>query len=222
MSRSEQNERENSGKSVLEQKEQENEISVLKQNEQENSGISVLKKESGGYGPQTAPPKGLRIWGKRILTGILVLFWMFLIGSFSAQTGGESGNLSTKAADKVVLVEEWVKGKTYPAAERRMKIQKMQFPIRKLAHMTEYACLALLLIWHLGTYPAVNKRSPFRFPLALGIVVLYAATDEFHQRFVPGRSGQLKDVCIDGMGALAGVLVCWGFWKLKNRDRKNR
>lgn len=166
-----------------------------------------------------------KLFVKRLLTGILVLIWMFLIGSFSAQNGGESGNLSTKAADKVVLVEEWVKGKAYPETERWRKIQRMQFPIRKLAHMTEYACLALLLVWHLGTYPglrggaqtlrnpAENSRARFlsknsRFLLAFGLAVLYAATDEFHQLFVPGRSGQLRDVGIDGLGALLGVLFC--------------
>lgn len=204
---------------------------------------------------QTVRPDSGRIWGKRLLTGVLVLMWMFVIGSFSAQTGGESGNLSTKAADKVVLVEEWVKGKAYPETERRMKIQRMQFPIRKLAHMTEYACLGLLLVWHLGTYFIENERSDSfeemkesltckggqqgsrvrekrgnirlwlqkgnrRFPLAFGIAVLYAAADEFHQRFVPGRSGQLRDVCIDGAGALLGVLMCWGIWKIRNHNAK--
>lgn len=159
--------------------------------------------------PQTGSQKKERMWGKRLLTGILVLGWMFLIGSFSAQNGGESGNLSAKAADKVVLVEEWVKGKPYPEAERWRKIRNMQFPLRKLAHMTEYACLALLLTWHLLTYPGL-RRGPFGrlLALAFGLAVLYAATDEFHQLFVPGRSGQLKDVCIDGAGALLGVLFC--------------
>lgn len=45
------------------------------------------------------------------------------------------------------------------------------------------------------------------------IAVLYAASDEIHQLFVPGRSGQLSDVILDSAGALAGVaaftVLCW-------------
>ena len=36
---------------------------------------------------------------------------------------------------------------------------------------------------------------------------VYAATDEFHQLFIPGRSGQVSDVLLDSAGALAGVLI---------------
>ena len=39
--------------------------------------------------------------------------------------------------------------------------------------------------------------------------VLYACSDEFHQLFVPGRSGQFIDVCIDSSGALFGILCLW-------------
>ena len=45
------------------------------------------------------------------------------------------------------------------------------------------------------------------------IAALYAASDEIHQLFVPGRSGQLSDVILDSAGALAGVaaftVICW-------------
>ena len=40
-----------------------------------------------------------------------------------------------------------------------------------------------------------------------GIAALYAAADEFHQLFVPGRSGQVSDVMLDSAGALAGLLI---------------
>ena len=49
--------------------------------------------------------------------------------------------------------------------------------------------------------------------LPWAIAAAYAATDEFHQLFVPGRSGQLSDVILDSAGALAGVaaftVLCW-------------
>ena len=68
--------------------------------------------------------------------------------------------------------------------------------LRKGAHVTEYAILALLL-WR-----ALGRRLP---ALALGI--LYAASDELHQHFVRGRHGSPVDVAIDTMGLLAGLIV---------------
>ena len=55
--------------------------------------------------------------------------------------------------------------------------------------------------------------------LAWGIGALYACTDEFHQRFVPGRSGELRDVGIDCCGVLTGVLLYTAYRHLKNRQQ---
>ena len=51
----------------------------------------------------------------------------------------------------------------------------------------------------------------------------YAATDEFHQLFVAGRSGQIKDVLIDTIGACIGLLVLYFMFKIwqKKEMRKN-
>jgi VanZ family protein len=70
------------------------------------------------------------------------------------------------------------------------------FVLRKLAHMTEYAILAVLLVRALG------RELP-----AWLLAVAYAATDEFHQRFVSGRHASPVDVCIDAAGAAIGILV---------------
>ena len=68
--------------------------------------------------------------------------------------------------------------------------------LRKLAHMTEYAVLALLLLRATGSYA-----------WAFGLAVGYACTDEFHQTFVRGRHGSPVDVGIDAVGALIGLAV---------------
>ena len=41
-----------------------------------------------------------------------------------------------------------------------------------------------------------------------------ACTDEFHQYFVPGRSAEFKDVCIDTAGALAGLMILYFILKV--------
>lgn len=67
--------------------------------------------------------------------------------------------------------------------------------LRKAAHLTEYAVLGALLARALPELAA------------LGAGIAYAATDELHQYFVPGRHGSLLDVGIDATGVLAGVLL---------------
>ena len=58
-------------------------------------------------------------------------------------------------------------------------------------------------------------------PWAAG--TFYAGTDEFHQLFVPGRSGQITDVILDSCGVLTGVLVMGlFFWWLKQREQKKK
>ncbi len=69
------------------------------------------------------------------------------------------------------------------------------FTFRKLAHVGEFAVLGFLLARALARVPA------FLVGLA------YAVSDELHQAFVPGRQGSARDVAIDALGVLIGVLV---------------
>ena len=43
--------------------------------------------------------------------------------------------------------------------------------------------------------------------MALLICAVYAATDELHQMFVQGRSCEVRDILIDSLGALTGILI---------------
>jgi VanZ family protein len=51
--------------------------------------------------------------------------------------------------------------------------------------------------------------------VAISIAVGYAATDEFHQRFVPGRSAQLSDLLADAVGVMVGTGLCWAWGRFK-------
>lgn len=84
-------------------------------------------------------------------------------------------------------------------------IGQVQFFVRKAAHVTEYAILAGLLFRALrSSLEGFWRRAAFAFFTAL----LFAATDEWHQSFANTRTASLGDVCIDGLGAIAGLLVC--------------
>jgi VanZ family protein len=75
--------------------------------------------------------------------------------------------------------------------------------LRKGAHMTEYAVLAVLLARALG------REAP-----ALAVGILYAASDELHQAFVRGRHASPIDVAIDAVGLLIGLIA----WRRGSRD----
>lgn len=149
-----------------------------------------------------------------IATGLLVIFWMLVIGSFSAQTGESSAGLSRQVAERAVDLEETLTGRSYSTAEHTKRVDMIHIPIRKLAHMTEYAILVVLLELHFFC-----GRRRFLL-LGWGIATAYAVTDELHQLFVDGRSGSVRDVCIDSAGACIGAIVVFLCGKLLARRKR--
>ncbi len=81
---------------------------------------------------------------------------------------------------------------------------EMDFLLRKIAHVVEYAVLSALL-WR--ALEGGRPRGVWTlFLLSFFLSVLYAASDEWHQSFVPGRGASARDVLIDAAGALAAAL----------------
>jgi VanZ family protein len=68
--------------------------------------------------------------------------------------------------------------------------------VKKGGHILAYAILAFLL-----------RRNGLSLPTAVAIAAIYAVSDEYHQTFVPGRTGRALDVVIDGVGITLGVLA---------------
>lgn len=89
-------------------------------------------------------------------------------------------------------------------------VAMIQGVIRKLGHVTEYFILGILLFraFRGGSNELRSMRWAFS---SLLVVVLYAASDEFHQSFVPARTASLFDVGIDTLGGILaqGVNVLW-------------
>jgi VanZ family protein len=86
-------------------------------------------------------------------------------------------------------------------------IAVIHFTLRKLGHFTEYAILAALL-WRAlrGTFTAISRATVSLNTFL--IAAAFAASDEFHQSFVPTRTSSAHDVMIDCFGALVAVLLC--------------
>jgi VanZ family protein len=77
------------------------------------------------------------------------------------------------------------------------------FSVKKGGHMTGYALLAVSLMLR------QQRTTPRTFLITLGVCLIYALSDEYHQSFVPGRNSTLLDVGIDMIGASVGVMVWW-------------
>lgn len=139
---------------------------------------------------------------------ILTLLWMLAIFGFSAQDADESSQMSLGIGKAVgeVFVEEY---DTWPSEKQLSFVETIELPIRKAAHVSEYTLLGILLM---GAWCG-------RWKWAFFTGAAYAACDEFHQLFVPGRSGQFTDVCIDSTGVILGILIFCLFRRIISEKR---
>ncbi len=144
----------------------------------------------------------MKIYIVRIGSLVLSILTALMIYSFSADTAQESGNLSGEITDKV-LSTVGVDKETTPPLEYQQIKEKTEFSIRKLAHFSEYFLLGCFLCIFFQTFPL---KAWIPLLLSLAVAVPYAALDEWHQSFVPGRGPGMRDVLIDSAGSLCGAI----------------
>ena len=145
---------------------------------------------------------------KRKKTGmiwlIFTIIWMSVIFSFSAKKAVESEGMSHSVGKEIgrLIVPQFT---SWSEDKQEQFAEKIDFPVRKCAHASEYAVLGVLM---LGTaYSFAEDQGKKNRLLCWCAGTAYAATDEFHQLFVPGRSCQFRDVCIDSAGILTGIVL---------------
>jgi VanZ family protein len=154
----------------------------------------------------TKTHKFLKFW-------LPVLVWMTVI--FSASADSHSSEHTSRF---FVPFLHWLFPQMSP-----VNIEKIHHLFRKCGHLTEYAILALL-VWR--ALHASKKNLPkWSWPKVGGtllIVCLYAASDEFHQIFVPTRTPLVSDVLIDTTGGAIGLLALWFFdhWRKRRLQKK--
>lgn len=133
-----------------------------------------------------------------VLSASAAVVWAVVIFLFSAQDGNESSGMSGN------FLTVLCKLLRYSPSESDWAI--MSFCIRKAAHMTEFGLLGLLVLnalyRGLGSFKGI-------FIISFAAASAYAATDEIHQLFIPGRSGQFTDWIIDSVGILLWMLAAW-------------
>ncbi|MDO5382159.1 MAG: VanZ family protein [Eubacteriales bacterium] len=142
----------------------------------------------------------------KVIIWVPVIFMACVIFGFSGQNGDESQGLSYKAADIVLTICDKAGIVDYNDDNKEIMIENLQLPIRKAAHMTEYAVFAVLVYVALLTDGLKCRLTVF---IAFGFAFIFACTDEIHQLFISGRSGRFTDVLIDSAGCIIGLFAAW-------------
>lgn len=138
------------------------------------------------------------------LSFLPALCMMYLIFSFSAQTGVQSSHLSLKISAKIVSVANRVLELGLDSAQTAHYVQSIHYYVRKLAHVTEYFLLAVSISLPLYVY----RLRGFWLVIAAGIFCVgFACLDEYHQSFVAGRGPSAHDVVIDSIGIFTGIYL---------------
>lgn len=146
---------------------------------------------------------------KRVILFILIILMMVLIFKFSSSNGEDSTKQSMGLIGKTIGVIAEIINPDIIEEEKLVLYEKYHVPVRKLAHISEYFILCLLVCMFLCTYNISYKKI---IVYSFIFCFLYACSDEVHQLYVPGRSGNIKDVFIDSIG-ISFVLVVYYFKK---------
>ena len=147
----------------------------------------------------------------KLLSFIPALFIMSIIFSFSSQDSAESSSLSEQISTYVIELLDRLLALDLTELQAVHAVERIHKFIRKLGHFSEYMLLGVSL--SLPLYTLYHIRGKRLFLATLCFCIVFASSDEIHQLFVEGRYGTPKDVLIDTLGAITGIvstqLLCY-------------
>lgn len=153
---------------------------------------------------------------KMLISWLIVVAWAIVIFNFSGMDYYESNRLSGYATTKIIEstatnrpntnqnINKEIDNQEEVAVQKQNKIKSLHYYVRKGAHASIYFVLTILIVIALYTFGLRDIRA---YLVAILMCFLYACTDELHQVFVPGRTGQFKDVIIDTIGGIVGAIL---------------
>ena len=148
---------------------------------------------------------------KKIISFIVLILWMIVIFSFSSADANKSTGTSDKVITTMIEIKDKITNNETPNNEKEIIVKNSSFYTRKIAHITEYLILGFL------TFNLLKQYSVTNIYYAIGLSILYSCTDEFHQLFISGRSGSIRDVLIDTIGILIGTYL-YKLLFIKNKE----
>ena len=163
---------------------------------------------------------------KILISWILVLIWMITIFYLSSMDSDQSNTKSKETINVVVEntidVTNNIGITNEPTTKDNINniVNVLNKPLRKCMHATVYFVLVILVINAFNQMHLLTRVNTYIYSII--ICFIYACTDEIHQLYVVGRTGQFIDVLIDTIGALLGCLVFYIGSKLINKNRKRK
>lgn len=143
---------------------------------------------------------------------IAIVIWLSTIFYLSHMEAEESGSKTTDIITISIEKTAIILNKEELTDEQMDKIVKsLHTPVRKVAHGVVYAVLAVLVMTGVNFTKIKMWKKIF---ITLLICIIYAVSDEFHQNFVSGRTPYVRDVIIDAVGAIIGIITFIVFKKI--------
>ena len=148
---------------------------------------------------------------KIIILLIIAIIWMVCIYKLSGMTsknsnGKSTGIISLFIEDALEITNDYGITDSHPNDKKIDKASELiNAPLRKVIHASVYFVLAFFIITFLNVL-FDNKYYIISMIMTILICIAFASSDEIHQTFVNGRTGQLLDVAIDTAGAFVGIL----------------
>ena len=153
---------------------------------------------------------------RKIIKIFIVLLCMIIIFSFSS----DNDKASDKKSDGVIIsVAKLIKRNNLSKKEKIKYINKYVVFVRKGAHFIIYFALGLSLISLIREYMILDLKAIL---IALLIAILYACSDEFHQLFISGRSGQISDIFLDSFGSFIGISIYYLIYKIRSKKYEQK
>ncbi len=129
--------------------------------------------------------------------------------SLPKQTNAKA-KLAWSAVAVWILVIFLFSHQAYSGAITESYLHDANIPVRKLAHITEFAILFLLSRYAISKSTFSSLWSNTRLSAVAYVFTLANALfDEWHQSFVPGRSATLSDTAVDMFGAMLAWVACY-------------
>jgi VanZ family protein len=145
-----------------------------------------------------------------------IKYWLPLVLWLGVIFLGSTDLMSAEHTSRfIVPFLRWLKPDISPET-----LVSIHFIVRKCAHVSEYAVLALLLLRAAICMTNLKRPMSILYPSVWVACLFVAATDEFHQTFVASRGASVRDIMIDSGGAILGLLIGAAFVMSRSTRRE--
>ena len=156
---------------------------------------------------------------------VLITLWVVSIYKLSSMNADNSSDKSTGIIgvfieDTLEITNKYGITDSHPDDAKIEKASELlNTPLRKVMHASVYFVLAFMIIF-ITNYLFHNKKFLISALITFLLIIIFAGFDEYHQTFVDGRIGAVKDVIIDTAGGIVGILFYGTYYYVYRRGYK--